>query len=188
MTTIAAIQGSGFAVIGYDSRISGEGGRLYVLPKNSPKVIKNGSYLLGAAGDLRAINLFSTIVLPEPTEKMNAIELDRFVTNQIVPTIKNWFEENSYGKDGEQQSELIVCVRGVVYELSENYDCARDANGIYGVGSGSAYAVGALHAMVEKNITVEEAKDCVKEALRIAMKLDSGTGLPVYVVVQYDNE
>jgi hypothetical protein len=188
MTTIAAIQGKGFSVIGFDSRISGDGGRLYVLPKDAPKVVKNGSYLLGAAGDLRAINLFTTISLPEPADKMSRVELDRFVANQIVPTIKSWFEENSYGKDGEQQSELIVCVRGVVYELSGNYDCARDANGIYGIGSGSSYAVGALHAMVEKNITVEEAKDCMKEALRIAMKLDSGTGLPTYITVQYDEE
>lgn len=187
MTTIAAIQGNGFAVLGYDSRISGDGGRLYVLPKNLPKVVKNGSYLLGAAGDLRAINLFTTITLPEPADKMNITELDKFVANQIVPTIKNWFEENSYGKEGEQQSELIVCVRGVVYELSQNYDCTRDANGIYGIGSGSAYAVGALHATVDKNFTVDEAKDCMKEALRIAMKLDSGTGLPTYVVVQYDD-
>jgi ATP-dependent protease HslVU (ClpYQ) peptidase subunit len=188
MTTIAAVQGSGFAVIGYDSRISGEGGRLYVLPKNSPKVIKNGSYLLGAAGDLRAVNLLATISLPEPAEKMNAVELDRFVSTQIIPVIKNWFEENGYGKDGEQQSELMLCVRGVLYELSENYDCTRDANGIYGIGSGSSYAVGALHAMVDKNTTVDEAKDCMREALRIAMKLDSGSGLPTYVVVQYADE
>ena len=188
MTTIAAVQGKGFAVIGFDSRISGEGGRLYVLPKNSPKVIKNGSYLLGAAGDLRAINLLATISLPEPADKINAVELDKFVSTQIIPAIKNWFEENSYGKDGEQQSDLIVCVRGVVYEISGNYDCTRDANGIYGIGSGSSYAVGALHAMVGKSISADEAQECVKEALRIAMKLDSGSGLPTYVIVQYDTE
>jgi ATP-dependent protease HslVU (ClpYQ) peptidase subunit len=188
MTTIAAVQGNGFVVVGFDSRISGEGGRVYVLPKNSPKVVRNGSYLLGAAGDLRAVNLLATVSLPEPADKMTAVGLDRFVSTQVIPVIKSWFEENSYGKDGEQQSELMLCVRGVTYEISENYDCTRDANGIYGIGSGSSYAVGALHAMVEKNVTVDEAKDFMKEAMRIATKLDSGSGLPTYVVVQYADE
>jgi hypothetical protein len=35
MTTIAAVQGDGWAVIGYDSRITEEEGRSYILPKDN---------------------------------------------------------------------------------------------------------------------------------------------------------
>ena len=41
MTTIAAVQGEGWAVIGYDSRVSEEDGRTYILPKDNGKVFKN---------------------------------------------------------------------------------------------------------------------------------------------------
>ena len=41
MTTIAAIQGDGFAVLGSDSRITSDGGRIYLLPKEIGKIVRN---------------------------------------------------------------------------------------------------------------------------------------------------
>ena len=49
MTTIAAIQGEGWAVVAYDSRVTEEN-RSYVLPKDAGKVVRNGGYIFGAAG------------------------------------------------------------------------------------------------------------------------------------------
>jgi hypothetical protein len=67
LTTIAAIQGEGWAVIGYDSRVT-EDNRIFVLPKDSGKVVKNGHYIFGAAGDMRAVNLLAhTFKPPVPT-------------------------------------------------------------------------------------------------------------------------
>jgi hypothetical protein len=42
VTTIAAVQGEGWAVVGYDSRVSEEDGRAYTLPKDNGKIVKNG--------------------------------------------------------------------------------------------------------------------------------------------------
>jgi hypothetical protein len=36
--------------VGFDSRVTEEGGRSYTLGRGSAKVVKNGQYLLGAAG------------------------------------------------------------------------------------------------------------------------------------------
>lgn len=62
MTTIVAIQGENFAVVCSDSRISdveesGHIAQINTLREGSSKVAVNGKYLLGAAGDLRAINI-----------------------------------------------------------------------------------------------------------------------------------
>ena len=183
MTTIAGIQGKGFAVIGYDSRVSGENGRIYVLPKDTGKVVRNGNYLLGAAGDLRAINLLGDIKLPDPGELVGK-KLDKFFSTQVVPRIREEFEKHGYGRDGSQSSDILVCISGIIYEIAENYDWSRDATGIYGVGSGSDYAVGALHALVDGEITIEDAKLWMKDAMKIALRLDSGSGDPVSIVVQ----
>jgi len=188
MTTIAAIQGDDFAVIGFDSRLTrGEGGRVYTMPRSNGKVVKNGNYLIGAAGDLRAINLVSDVLkLPDPDSFVQA-KLDKFFTTTIVPKIRSCFEDAGYGKDGSQESDLLVCVNGQIYELGTGYDWNRDSSGIYGIGSGGDYAVGALHSIVEKGIGIEEAKECVKLALEIALKLDSASGPPVNLLVQVKN-
>jgi ATP-dependent protease HslVU (ClpYQ) peptidase subunit len=188
MTTIAAIQGEDFAVIGFDSRLTrGEGGRVYTLPRGNGKVVKNNNYLIGAAGDLRAINLVSDVLkLPEPDNFVPA-KLDKFFTTMVVPKIRSCFEDAGYGKEGSQESELIVCINGQVYEIGSDYDWNKDISGIYGIGSGGDYAVGALHAMVDRGIGVEDAKECMKLALEIAMKLDSASGGPINILVQVKN-
>ena len=71
MTTIVAIQGDNFALICSDSRISdidgdGYAGQVSTLREGTSKVASNGKYLLGAAGDLRAINLLHHAFTPPP--------------------------------------------------------------------------------------------------------------------------
>ena len=48
MTTLAAFQGNGWAVIGCDSRASDEGGR--VMDLATPKVVENNGYLIAEIG------------------------------------------------------------------------------------------------------------------------------------------
>jgi ATP-dependent protease HslVU (ClpYQ) peptidase subunit len=187
MTTIAAIQGDGFAVLGSDSRITSDGGRIYLLPKEIGKIVRNEKYLLAASGDLRAINLLANVKLPS-TGGVSGKKLDRFISTEVVPLIQEEFERNGYGKEGSQESEVMLCVEGVIYEIAQNYDLSRDSTGIYGVGSGSSYAVGALHAMVDRGVTVDEAKEYIREAIKIAVKLDAGTGEPINIVVQYSEK
>ena len=63
MTTIAAIQGEGWAVVAYDSRVC-EDNRSFILPKDAGKVVRNGQYILGAAGDMRALRLLTSSTVP----------------------------------------------------------------------------------------------------------------------------
>jgi len=183
MTTIAAIQGEGFTVIGFDSQISSDN-RVYLLPNGIKKVSKNGNYLIGAAGDLRAVNLLADIPLPD-AENLSGVKLDKFVSTKLIPVIRGYFETNGYTKDGNQEFDIILCVNGIVYEIADDYCWARDVAGIYGIGSGSSFALGALHSMVGAKVTVEEAKAYLKEAITISSYLDSGTGGTIHIAVQY---
>ena len=187
MTTIAAVQGDGWAVVGYDSRVSEENGRAYTLPKDNGKIIKNGSYLLGAAGDMRAINLLAHVFKPpicSPSTK--GIKLDKFMTTHFIPELKKCFEDNSYSKDGESDSQVIALVNGVVYEIGEDYSWCHDEVGVYSIGSGSQYALGALTALAEgKKRTLTNARSSLKSALTASCKFDKQSGEPIYVQTQY---
>jgi ATP-dependent protease HslVU (ClpYQ) peptidase subunit len=185
VTTIAAIQGKSWAVVGYDSRITEES-RLFTLSKDAGKVVRNGPYLLGAAGDLRAINLLSHNLRPPlPSEEDVGVKLDKFISIKFIPALKKCFDEAQYGEKGEQDSTIIVVIRGCVYEVGSNYDWCQDTSGLYALGTGGHYALGAMsYAARGKNLSLQEAKTAVRNSITIASRYDPSTGGPVHVVAQ----
>jgi ATP-dependent protease HslVU (ClpYQ) peptidase subunit len=186
MTTIASIQGNGWSVVGYDSRVSEDDGRYYTLPKHSGKVVSNSGYLLGAAGDMRAVNILTDVFKPPPAADLAGVKLDKFMTSRFIPELKSCFEENNYGKDGEQESSILVSVNGVVYDIGSNYEWCHDEYGVYGLGSGGNYALGCLYSSLGaiNSRTIEDAKSQVRDALTIAARLDHRSGAPFNVLIQ----
>jgi len=190
MTTLAAVQGSGWAVFGVDSRVVEDSGRVYSLPSSQSKLVRRGPYLMSAAGDLRAINILEHVFEPPDPSDRSGRKLDRFISTLFLPELKDTFEHAGYGKDNQHASVIFVLVNGVVYELGEDYSYMRDSLGLYACGSGGDYAIGALHALIDEPVEsrgVDDAKAAVKHALGIASKLDTGTGGPFSVVVQYSS-
>lgn len=183
MTTIAAIQGPSWVVVGYDSQVSESDGRSYKLPPESPKCFEVGDYLIGIAGDYRAVNVLSHNFVPPEAGKNSGADLDRFMTAKFVPSLKKCFDNNFYGKESEQGSLLMVVVNATAYEIGPNYDCIRDTKGLYALGSGGNFALGALYGLSE----VEKRSQRVAErhmeiAMNTAVELDSGTSDPIFVV------
>ena len=187
MTTIASVQGEGWSVIGYDSRVSEEDRRSYILPKDNGKVFKNGNYIIGVAGDVRAINLLAHVFKPPVcTVSTLGVKLDKFITAVFIPELKKCFEEASYSKDGEHESQIIVLVNGTVYEIGEDFSWCHDTIGAYAIGSGSSYALGVLNALSEgKKRTLTNARSAIKTALAVSSKFDNKTAEPFYLLTQY---
>jgi ATP-dependent protease HslVU (ClpYQ) peptidase subunit len=183
MTTIAAVQGRGWAVVGYDSLVSiSTGGRSYGLPTDAGKCFEVGEYLFGIAGDFRAVNIVSHNFRPPDAGKNSGTELDKFMVSKFVPALKKCFSDNSYGKDAEHGSDILVVANATVYELGAYYDCLRDSRGLYAIGSGGDYALGALIALDgEGRRTVGKAKENMERALQIAAYVDTATSEPIYI-------
>jgi len=187
MTTIASIQGENWAVIGYDARVVEDNDKIYTLPKDNGKLAKNGNYLLGTAGDMRAINLLTHVFKPPVVSPTTyGVKLNKFMSASFIPEMKKCFEDNSYGKDGEQSSTVIVLINGTVYEIGNDFSWAHDESGVYAVGTGSGYALGAILASLEtKKRTLATAKSTIRQALTIASRLDPNTGGTIYISVQH---
>jgi ATP-dependent protease HslVU (ClpYQ) peptidase subunit len=187
MTTIASVQGEGWSVIGYDSRVTEEDGRTYTLPKESGKVFKVGNYILGVAGDMRAINLLTHVFKPPAcTATTLGVKLDKFMTSVFIPELKKCFEESSYSKDGDQDSQIMVLINGSAYEIGEDYSWCHDTAGVYAIGSGSDFALGSLNALLEgKKRTLTSARATIKTALAVSSKFDNKTSEPFYLLTQY---
>jgi ATP-dependent protease HslVU (ClpYQ) peptidase subunit len=192
MTTIVAVQGSGWAVVGYDSQVTEEDGRRYTMARGSSKVAKNGEYLLGAAGDVRAINILAYAFAPPKVGDLIGVRLDRFITSRFVPSLRACFEAQGYAASkeskeiAEQGSVVLVVVNGTIYVIGEDYSWVRDSGAIYAFGSGGDYALGALYSYGIEKVTsrVDVAQDLIRNSLAVASRLDPGTGAPFHIMTQ----
>jgi ATP-dependent protease HslVU (ClpYQ) peptidase subunit len=199
MTTIVGIQGDGFAVLANDSRISdtdtnGFVSRITTVRPGSGKIAKNGKYLIGAAGDMRAINILHHVFTPPtPPANTTGVKLDKFFTNRFIPDLRECFDSQGYSSPtndqsdhvAEQGSSIIVAIHGVIYTVDGDYSWVSDNSGIYSLGTGSPYALGALKALFpKKKFTAAQAKSLALKALMVASHYDPHTGSPFYSHVQ----
>lgn len=204
MTTILAYQGDGYAVVSVDSRVSSmdDGGfafQITTLGEGSSKVAKNGKYLLGAAGDVRAINILHHVFQPPPpTPNLKGKKLDQFMTVKFIPALRDCFEKQGYASPetdtslhiAEHSSTILVVVNGMIYVVEGDYSWTSDYNKVYALGTGSSYALGAMSAMLaaKKTLTTTQAKGMTLKALRIASNFDPYTGPPFYTHIQEEEK
>jgi ATP-dependent protease HslVU (ClpYQ) peptidase subunit len=186
MTTLVAIQGNGWTVIGADSRASDEGGRYMDLA--TPKIVDNNGVLIAVSGASRGGNITQFGWKP-PKPRVNE-NLDLFVTKRFIPEMREAFIKAGYdGKDdGDaawQDSNLIVSIRGVLYPIFNDYSWDREARNVYYAGSGGDVALGALEALeYHKAKTPEAAEKILRRAIEIACKHDIYSGGKIITHVQ----
>lgn len=168
--------------------------QITTLGTGTSKVAQNGRYLLGAAGDVRAINILHHVFIPPaPPFAEGGPKLDHFITQKFIPQLRNCFENTGYAmpdndtKDhiAEHSSQILVVVNGSIYIIDGDYSWTSDKTGIYAIGTGSSYALGALYALSNgKEMTLPKAKAAINKALSIASKFDPYTGAPFQTFIQ----
>jgi len=203
MTTIIAIQGEGFAVAVCDSRVSdvdqqGYATQIATVRESSGKLAYNGKYILGAAGDLRAINLLHhAFVPPTPAPNLRGKKLDHFITARFIPSLRELFETNGYANPQKESSDhiaqhgsvILVVINATIYVIDGSYSWASDTNGLFAIGTGAQYALGSLRTQETKNkLTVNASKKMALKAIAIASRYDPYTGSPYHTFVLGDEK
>lgn len=186
MTTLVAIQGNGWSVIGCDSRASDEDGRYMELATS--KIVNNNGVLIAVSGASRGGNI--TQFGWKPPKPGTTIDLDTFVTKKFIPSMRKAFQDAGFeGKeDGDaawQDSNLLVSIRGTIYPIFNDYSWDREARNVYYAGSGGDVALGALEALNYSKIsTPEAAEKAVRRAIEIACKHDIYSGGEIHTYIQ----
>jgi ATP-dependent protease HslVU (ClpYQ) peptidase subunit len=186
MTTLVAIQGDGWSVIGCDSRASDEDGRYMELATS--KIVNNNGVLIAVSGASRGGNI--TQFGWKPPKPSATIDLDSFMTKKFIPSMRKAFQDAGFeGKeDGDaawQDSNLLVSIRGVIYPIFNDYSWDREARNVYYAGSGGDVALGALEALNYSKIsTPASAEKAVRRAIEIACKHDIYSGGEIHTYIQ----
>lgn len=191
MTTVLVYQGDGFAVVASDTRTTGP----YV-DIGIRKVAAVSTYLLGCAGDVRAMNILHHAFKP-PTCKANLTgkALDGFITATFIPALRGAFDMYGYSVPtsadylrnvAQQDSHIVVVVNATAYLIYEDYCWTRSAGRVNGVGSGSGFGMGALETLArgKRKPSVAVVKKMMLEAMKTAARFDEYTSQPFHVHVQ----
>jgi ATP-dependent protease HslVU (ClpYQ) peptidase subunit len=174
MTTIVGVQKNGHVIMGADSLVTA-GVKKYI-HKDMPKIINNNGYLIGGAGDVAACDILMYMWIPPMPTAAQRKNLYKFMITDVVPSMREALEENGYKTDKEDKEsgfETLIAVDGEIFNISDDFSVLIDETGIYGVGSGSPWAVAAL-----------DAGTTVEKALEIAAKRNPYTDGPFQIVKQ----
>lgn len=180
MTTIVGYQGADFAILGADSQVTD--GDKRVLSPSTPKIVKLGKYLLAVSGDCRPGDILTYSWKPPLYDKSNPI---KFMGGKVIPSIIAAFKTQGYDwtKEGVSYSYLLAFA-GNIFEIGDDLSITQSSDGLYGVGSGSPYALGFLAGTLPNLEKEEWARNQFTEALGVAAKYDINTCAPFQIEVQ----
>lgn len=177
MTTILAIQYPDRAEIFADSQITEGDGRRFVHPKMI-KIAKRKGFLIAGAGEAFPCDIAQHIWKPPLPEDADYKDIYHFMIETVVPSLRKCLIDNGYSFDHSDDDRdgfsFIIAFAGQIFSISDDLSVTMQRNGIYGVGSGSHYAIGAYMAGAQP-----------KEAMRIAAKNDAYTSAPFIKRIQW---
>ena len=175
MTTVIAIQHDLGVDMIADSQINSNGKPYF--HSDMVKIIERNKFLIGVAGRVIALQAIQNSWNPPALSATYKGTLYNFVITKIVPSLKMFIDESKIFTDKEKDEgelfSILLAIKGEVFEIDEDYSVARRADGIYAIGSGADFALGALMAGAEST-----------DAMQIAASLDVNTHEPFITLTQ----
>lgn len=192
MTTIAAIQGDGWVVMGADTQATYHDYRTIYMKDD--KVIDNNGILIAGCGIGRGMNLLQKgWKAPKPAANRTPEQLDRWMVNTFIPGMRHLFVEGGYdmkddGDYAQFENVFIVAVQGQVYIVDEDYSVDRCARNYFTSGSGGDFAQGSLYSSWKSGKKIFTDKEAAIKAMTIAIDaakdFDSNSGGDTRIYVQ----
>ena len=160
MTTIVAVVKNGNVTMGADSQVT-DGDR----PNNHAKmekITKNNGYLIAGSGDSSPCDILQHMFIPPIPNASERKDLYKFMIIKFIPAMKECLEENGWkptSDDKDSGFSMLIAYDGEVFDIGDDFSVLLNDKGIYGVGNGAKYAIGALDAGASIERSLEIAAD-----------------------------
>lgn len=180
MTTIIGVEYKDKAILIADNRVTDDSGRVYSHPEME-KISERGALLIAGSGEVSPCDIAQHMWNPPKPTAKDKDNVYHFMISKVMPSLRKCLEENGYNfnedhdksKEGLRFQFLIACC-GQLFDIDQDLAVMRSSDGIYGVGSGAPYALGALHAGAKP-----------LKAMEIAAKVSAFTAGPFLTKEQY---
>lgn len=176
MTTIIGLQYSNRCAIVVDSRVVDDSGYIYSHP-DSRKIAERSGFLIAGSGEVMPCDVAQHIWEPPVPTKADKKDLFHFMVAKAMPSLRKCFAMNGVDLNApkeEQRFNFLIAICGELFDIDDELSVSRNENGIYGIGSGGAYAIGALYAGAD-----------AYEAMEIASTVSAFTAPPYYSKEQF---
>ena len=174
MTTIVGVCRNGNVILGADSQVT-DNDRPN-MHKRMEKITKNNGYLIAGSGDSTPCDILQNMFIPPVPTVNERKDLYLFMITKFVPSMREALEDGGWKKDQDDKDSgfnFLIAFDGEMFDIGDDFSVLLNGDGIYGVGNGSKFAIGALYA----GATVEKA-------LEIAANNDIYTSGPFQIVKQ----
>jgi ATP-dependent protease HslVU (ClpYQ) peptidase subunit len=173
MTTIVGVVKNGNVTLGADSQVTDNDRKNNSLTME--KITKNNGYFIAGSGDSTPCDILQHIFIPPVPNATERKNIYKFMITKFVPSMRECLEDNGYKADPKEDSgfSMLIAFDGEIFDIGDDFSVVLNDDGIYGVGNGSKYAIGALYAGAS-----------VEKALEIAATNDIYTSGPFQIVRQ----
>ena len=175
MTTIIGIEYEDSCFLVADSQTTDDSGKIYSHP-DVQKIAERGSFLVAGSGEVLPCDVAQHIWEPPTPTKKDRENLYHFMIAKAMPSLRKCLTDNGYNFDeskNESRFQFLITVCGEIFDIDQELCVSRSKDGMYAVGSGAAYALGALYAGADAH-----------EAMEIAAKITAYTAGPYYSKTQ----
>lgn len=182
MTVVVGARHNGKVYIGSDS-LSSDSNDLSRRVSGVPKVyIKDNQYIIGGAGSWRAIQVIRHAEFPKlPRGAENFDVLEKFMVTTFIDKFEEAFAAHGVKRDKEEEGfSFLVGAKGYLFTLEEDHQMNYHIDFPYDViGAGYPFALGAMNALWEIDIPVEEK---IVKAIQTAERFSTATGGPINIL------
>lgn len=151
-------------------------------PISNPKVVSNGELLIGISWSLRTGQIVQTLNFPrvEEGEDPYLYTVKKFVP-ALITALKDLGRESDKGTF--TGFTFLLGIRGRVFLIDNEFAALETTRRFTAVGCGDSFAMGALKAMEEMNLTPESR---LLKALEISAALSAGVAGPFTIISSKD--
>ena len=163
MTTIIGIEYPDHCVIIADSLVTDDEGVKFTHPVMD-KVIQNGSLLIAGAGEVVPCDIAMRIWKPPSLTTKHRKDIYNFRISKVIPSLRKCLSENGYNFDEPEAKKsgmrfhFIIACGGELFDVDEDLSVMKNEGGLYGAGSGSQFALGAVKAGADLHTAMEIAE------------------------------
>lgn len=180
MTTIIGVEYDDHCLIMADSRVTDDDGRVFSHPVMR-KIANRGDVIIAGAGEVSPCDVAQNIWVPPTVTVKDKKDPYKYMITKAMPSLRKCLTDNGYNFDepkdkttGGTRFQFLIAVGGELFDVDEDLAVMKSDKGLYAIGSGGAYALGALYAHAEPG-----------EAMRIASEVSAFTFPPFAFETQY---
>ncbi len=172
MTTIIGIEDANGCYLAADNQTTVDNRAFYDPSMSKIRVL--GDFLVAAAGSGLACDIVNHLWKPPAMKSLHTSTYE-FMIMDVVPAIKRAFETYGFpsSDSADEAYAILIAFQGHLFEVGSDGSVLCREDGIYGIGTGSTFAIGAL-----------EAGATIEEAMQIATSNDIYTGGEIQIVRQ----